>query len=150
MTFVHDLEKWKEAEKIFARYLIDYPDLISIEFPRGKFKEWDIRMTYGEWKQATYEIKRDLKTQETWNFIIEYRCSGKPSWIYCSKADYIVYFIAGKWWIQSRAELLLRIQNVEKRETKGWDWFRASLYVIKADKLPDLFEELNLDEKQFN
>ena len=134
MSFVHDLAKGKEAEKIFAR----------------KFKEWDIKMTYWDNKVATYEIKRDLKAQETWNFIIEYRFKWEASWIYASKADYIVYYIADKWWIQKRSELLLRIQQVEKRECKWWDGWQSSLYIIKVDKLPELFETLNLDEKNYD
>lgn len=147
MTFVHDLKKWKEVEKAFARYLIDYPDLRCIEFPQGKFKEWDVRMIYGEGKVATYEIKTDFKAEETGNFVIEYRYKWKASWIYASKADFIVQYILWKWWIQSRPELILRINGIEKRETKWWDWYQSSLYIIKADKLPELFEPLNFDEK---
>lgn len=146
MSFVRDLQKWRQAEKVFARYLIDYPNIKSLEFPQWKFKEWDIKMTYWDGKIATYEIKRDLKAWETWNFIIEYRYCWEASWIYASKADYIVYYIDNKWYIQSRAELLLRIQKVEKRECKWWDWWKSSLYIIKVDKLPELFELLNLEE----
>jgi len=146
MSFVKDLAKWKEVEKAFAKYLIDYPDVISIEFPKGKCKDYDVKMTYGNDKVATYEIKTDFKAQNTGNFVIEYRFKWEASWIYASKADYIVQYILGKWWIQSRGELILRINQIEKRETKWWDWFQSSLYIIKADKLSELFEPLNFNE----
>lgn len=147
MSFVKDLAKWKEVEKAFAKYLIDYPGIVSIEFPKWKCKDYDVKMTYWDNKVATYEIKTDFKAQDTGNFVIESRFKWEASWIYASKADYIVQYILWKWWIQSRPELILRINGIEKRETKWWDWYQSSLYVIKADKLPELFEPLNFDEK---
>ena len=147
MSFVKDLAKWKEVEKAFAKYLIDYPGIVSIEFPKWKCKDYDVKMIYWDNKVATYEIKTDFKAQDTGNFVIESRFKWEASWIYASKADYIVQYILGKWWIQSRGELVLRINQVDKREVKGWDWFQSTLYIIKADKLPELFESLNFDEK---
>ena len=145
MSFVKDLEKGKEAEKKFARYLIDYPKLVKLEFPTGKFKEWDIKMTTQE-KEITYEIKSDIMAPQTGNFVIEYRFKWKASGIYASKADYIVYNVLWKRWIQERWELILRLIGTEKRETKWGDWRNSDLYVIKCDELPNLFEPLNFNE----
>lgn len=143
MWFVKDLKVWQEAEKQFARYLIDYPKLVSIEFAQWKFKEWDIKMTTQD-KEITYEIKNDTQWWETWNVAIEFRYKWEASGIYESKADFIVYHVADKWWIQKRAELILRLCEVEKRVVKWWDWWQSELYLIKLDEMPNLFEPLNM------
>ena len=89
MSFVKCLQLGKECEKTFMRYLIDYPGMISIEFAQWKFKDWDIKMTTKD-KEITYEVKSDRKSEETWNCCIECMYKDEPSWVYASKADYIV------------------------------------------------------------
>ena len=145
MSFVKDFQVGKTAEKIFCKYLIDYPWFVSIEVPRGKCTDWDIILTTKD-KVITYEVKSDTMADKTGNFVIEYRFKWEPSWIYESKADFIVYNILWEWRIQKRSELILRIQSVEKRETKWWDWWNSDLYVIKTEKLPELFEKLPLHQ----
>lgn len=141
--FVKDLAKGAEAEKIFMRYLVDYPKLVSLEFSQWKFKDYDIKMTTQD-KVITYEIKNDVMADKTWNIAIEFRYKWEPSWIYASKADYIVYHAAWKWYMQSRPELILRLCEVEKEVKKGWDWYQSELYIISLDKMNDLFESLTL------
>ena len=138
-NFVGCLKVWQQTEKAFACNMIMSNDIASIEFPQWKFKDYDIKIEFADWNIKTYEIKRDLKAEETSNFVIEFRCSWKPSWIYYSKADYIVYYVLWKFWMQERWELILRLIDTEKRIAKWWDWRRAEIYVIKADELPNLF-----------
>lgn len=145
MSFVIDLAKWKEAEKIFARYLVDFPWFVSVEIVDGKFTDYDIKLTTKE-KVITYEVKSDTMANQTWNFVIETRFKWKPSGIYASKSDYIVYYIKDEWWIQKRWELILRLIDTEKRVTNGGDWRNSELYVISCDKLPDLFEPLKIND----
>lgn len=137
--FIGCLKAGQQTEKAFVCNLLMNNEIASIEFPQWKFKDYDVKVTYCNWDVKTYEIKRDLKANDTGNFVIETRCSDKASWIYTSKADYIVYYVLWKFWIQERWELILRLINTDKRTTKWWDWYRAEMYVIKADELPNLF-----------
>ena len=144
-NFVKDLAIWQEAEKVFARYLIDYPKLISLEFSQWKFKDYDIKMTYGDNKVATYEIKRDMQAQDTGNVALEIRYKWDASWIYTSKADYIVYYAAGKWFLQRRWELILRLEKANKKIVKWWDWWQSELMLVKLEDMNKIFEQINLD-----
>ena len=148
MSFISDLKAWKKTEREFAKLLLDCPDVTRIEFPEWKSKERDIRVM--KWCEIiTYEIKTDFKADETWNFVIETRFNWKASWIYASKADYIVYYILWKRYIQERWELILRLINCEKRETKWWDWYKSELYVISIDNLPNLFNTITTEDVQW-
>jgi hypothetical protein len=71
MSFVVSLKLGKEVEKVFMRYLVDYPGMVSLEFSKGKCKDYDIKMTTKD-KVITYEIKSDRKSEETGNCCIEY------------------------------------------------------------------------------
>ena len=145
MSFIIDFKVGKTAEKKFAKYLIDFPWFVSLEMPRGKCKDWDIILTTKD-KIITYEVKSDTMADKTWNFVVEYRFRWEASGIYASKADFIVYNILWEWRIQKRAELILRLQETEKREVKWWDGWNSDLYIIKVEELPNLFEKLNIDE----
>lgn len=141
MSFAWDLLIWRHAEREFATHLLQCNNLTSLEFPTGKFKDWDIKATYDN-KVITYEIKSDTMAEQTGNFVIEIRFNWKASWIYTSKADYIVYHIKWERWGQERGELILRLQNIDKRITKWWDWWKSELYVISCENLPKLFDNL--------
>lgn len=142
MWFAKDLAIWQWTEKEFAKILLDNSKefrVVSLEFAQGKFKDWDIKIDcIPDWI-VTYEVKSDTMAETTGNFVIETRFKWNPSWIFTSKADIIVYYIKWQWWVQERGELILRLMNTEKRETKWWDWFNSTLWVISCDKLPDLF-----------
>jgi hypothetical protein len=142
-SFVKDLQEWRTAEKLFAKYLIDYPNFISLEFSQWRFPDWDIRMVTKD-KVITYEIKKDLQAQDTWNVAIEVSFKWDASWIFSSKADYVVYTAAWRWWIQKRGELILRLIKAEKRELKWWDWRNSLLWLVKLSDMDTLFEPLNL------
>lgn len=142
MSFVESNKLGKEAEKAFIHYLIDTYDIISLEVSQGKFKDYDIKIITKEWT-VTYEVKSDRRSEDTWNLCIEYMYNGNSSWIYSSKADYIVYYCDMKWWIQDRWLLLWKINDVEKEMKKWWDNNLSKLFLIKVDKLPELFNQLD-------
>lgn len=147
MWFAKDLLVWEEAQKEFAKVLLDNTKefrVISLEFAQWKFKDWDIKIDCVPDWILTYEVKSDTMAKDTGNFVIETRFKWNPSWIFTSKADYIVYFIKWEWRVQERWELILRLMDVEKRETKGGDWRQSTLRVISCDKLPDLFTKLEV------
>ena len=145
MTFTKDLAIGRSAEKEFAKVLLDTKQIISLEFAQGKFKDWDIKTNeIPEW-EVTYEIKSDTMAEDTGNYVIEYMFKWKPSWIYTSKADYIVYYIKWEWRIAERGALILWLMNTEKRDTKWWDWRASSLWVLKCETLPTLFNKIEVD-----
>ena len=144
MEFKKTLESWKKIEREFAKRMIDrYTDVEKVEFaPDTQFKDWDVKITVG-WIERTYEVKRDYKSQETWNIALEIKCNWKPSGIFASKADFIIYCLNdNEFYWQSRWELLYRIADINKYKTMWWDWERAEMYIISKELLPLLFNKL--------
>lgn len=144
MDFNKTLESWKKIEKEFAKIMIDrYSNIEKVEFaPDKQFKDWDVKITVG-WIERTYEIKRDFKSQETWNIALEIKCNWKPSWIFASKADFIIYCLnENEFYWQNRWELLYRIADIAKYKTMWWDGERAEMYIIAKEFLPLLFNKL--------
>lgn len=145
MWFASDLKVWEDAQKEFAKVLLDTKKIISLEFAQWKNPDWDIKTNeVPEW-EVTYEVKSDTMAPDTGNFVIEYRFKWNPSWIYKSKSDYIVYYVLWERRIQERWELILRLIDTEKRSTKWWDGYYSSLWVISCDKLPDLFNKIEIN-----
>lgn len=144
MEFQKTLESWKKIEREFAKIMIDrYTDIEKVEFaPDTQFKDWDVKITVG-WIERTYEVKRDYKSQETWNIALEIKCNWKPSWIFASKADFIIYCLnENEFYWQNRWELLYRIADINKYKTVWWDGERAEMYIIAKELLPLLFNKL--------
>lgn len=144
MEFQKTLESWKKIEREFAKIMIDrYTDVEKVEFaPDTQFKDWDVKITVG-WIERTYEIKRDFKSQETWNIALEIKCNWKPSGIFASKADFIIYCLnENEFYWQNRWELLYRIADINKYKTMWWDGERAEMYIISKELLPLLFNKL--------
>lgn len=144
MEFSKTLESWKKIEREFAKIMIDrYSNIEKVEFaPDKQFKDWDVKITVG-WIERTYEIKRDFKSQETWNIALEIKCNWKPSGIFVSKADFIIYCLnENEFYWQNRWELLYRIADINKYKTLWWDWERAEMYIIAKELLPLLFNKL--------
>lgn len=141
MSFVVSLKLWKEVEKVFMRYLVDYPWMVSLEFSQGKCKDYDIKMTTKD-KVITYEVKSDRRSEETGNCCIEYMYKWQASWIFASKADYIVYYCNRKWRIQERWLLTALLMDIEKETKSGGDGKRSRLFLFSVEKLPELFEEI--------
>lgn len=141
--FVKDLIIGQEAEKLFMKYLVDYPHMVSLSFSQGKCTDYDIKMITKD-KEITYEVKSDTMADKTGNFVIEFRFKWEASGIYESKADFVVYYIMWEWRIQKRSELILRLWEVEKEIKRWWDGWNSELYIIKVEKLPELFEKIEM------
>ena len=143
MEFQKTLESWKKIEKAFVKKMLDMYDIEKIEFaPDIQFKDWDVKLTIN-WIERTYEVKRDYKSQETWNIALEIKCNWKPSGIFASKADFIIYCLnENEFYWQNRWELLYRIADINKYKTMWWDGERAEMYIISKELLPLLFNKL--------
>jgi hypothetical protein len=143
MEFQKTLESWKKIEKAFVKKMLDMYDIEKVEFaPDTQFKDRDVKLTIN-WVERTYEIKRDFKSQETWNIALEIKCNWKPSGIFASKADFIIYCLnENEFYWQNRWELLYRIADINKYKTMWWDGERAEMYIISKELLPLLFNKL--------
>lgn len=143
--FEKDLKNWQRIEREFAKRLLDRW-LSRLEFaPNKQFKDWDIRIEFEKlWQNVikTFEIKDDMISEKTWNILFEVRCNSKPSWIYASKADYIVYHLWDRFYYQDRWELIYSLNDIPHTQTLWWDWGRALLYIVDKKYLSDLFKEL--------
>lgn len=147
MDFKNTLESWREVESKFASKLFlrkDRPVSVTLA-PNKQFKDWDVKATFDreENPEVTFEIKRDWKSQETWNIALEVRCNNKPSGIYASKADYIVFCLSeGEFYFQNRWELLYRLDYMWKKLVKWWDGDRSEMYLVSKEELPLLFNKI--------
>ena len=128
--FEDDLKKWRETEVEFATKLLQmWASMIELA-PDRQFYDWDIRAK--QWELLNdYEIKDDKISKTTGNVWFEYKCNWRPSGIYMSKADFIVYKVDGKFYCVQRAMLLIRLEFVNKTRVKWWDGDLSELFIVK-------------------
>lgn len=143
MDFNKTLQSWKKVERLFAaKMLARYPEIDKIEFSEWEFKDRDVKITKNG-ESRTYELKRDYKSQETGNIALEIKCNGKPSGIFASKADFIIYCLNDdEFYFQDRGELLYRVADIHKYKAVWWDGERSEMYIIDKAILPILFKKL--------
>ena len=86
-SFYADLKDGKQTENdVLTIIKKKYPKSYIIE---GYFKDYDI---YVPEKNMGIEVKKDVKSQETGNLVIEVEFNGKPSALSVTKADYCVFY----------------------------------------------------------
>ncbi len=112
-TFKEDLPIGEEAELMVLNMIQDkYPTAYKIQ---GHFKYYDI---YVPETGMRIEVKRDIGSNKSSNFFIEYNCNGYDSGIMSSRSDYYVIFDENKFiWI--RTDKLKSISELYGRKWKG-------------------------------
>lgn len=143
--FEEDLKEWRKIEKEFVRRLLLKWDVENITFaPNKKFTDYDVKILFTDSKHTvkTFEVKYDKKSEETKNVWFEYRCHNKSSWIIKSVADVVVYYIDGKFYYQNREELLAKLLEINKFNTKWWDYNASDMVIVSKEHLNELFKEL--------
>ncbi len=86
-NFYESLESGKETENAVLSLIKEkYPKSYIID---GYFKDYDI---YVPEKDMGIEVKKDVKSQETGNLVVEIEFGGKPSALSTTKADYWVFY----------------------------------------------------------
>lgn len=118
----------------------------------GAEKRWDVNQKEGEIAEGTLaelmnsngntvEVKRDFKVSETGNLAIEFMCSGKPSGISTSLAEWWAYAFDGE---NYNGEVIVLIKKkrleriLEARRTRivrGGDHNRAEMFLIHPQEL---------------
>ena len=86
--FEPDLAFGKQYEKL----LLDYIEYDTVEFSPACCKGWDVELTCDGYS-VKYEVKSDRMACRTGNVAIEISCSGRPSGISSTEANYYAYFI---------------------------------------------------------
>lgn len=146
MAFKEDLEEGRRIERLFASQMMLRDTVVWVEIaPDKQFKDWDVKVKYSKnWVESysTVEIKYDKKSEQTWNVWFEYECFWLPSGICTSKADYVVYFMDGRFYCQWRWNLLNKLFKIDKHPVSWWDFDWANLFLISKHHLNDLFYEI--------
>jgi hypothetical protein len=140
MTFFQDLQLGEIYQKRFL-YLYQYD---TCEIAKGCFKDWDIKMTY-EGTTIYVEVKYDRRAETSGNLAIEFECSGKPSGVATTKADYWCHFVKG-----SPFYYMIPIEDLKKaieekkytRTVRGGDGWRANMYLFPMTVFNDFRESL--------
>ena len=106
MSFKQDLEAGKVVEEyILKRIQKKYPQAKIME---GYFKEYDIIIPE---INKTIEVKSDVKSLHTGNYVVEIAFNGEPSALSTTKADYWVFY-------DSECEVWIKPENIW-RAVKG-------------------------------
>ena len=133
MPFQSDLLLGKKYEVMLLDYL-DKDEYTEVEFaPEKRFVEWDVKLKSGV-LEAKYEVKADRLSAKTGNLCIEYECSGQPSGISTTQADYYAYFVIHA----SHHDLyLIPVERIKSlvaqgayKKLNGGDGYRSRFYLI--------------------
>lgn len=142
--FNDDLKEWKKAEREFASRLMRW-DVVDIQFSQWEFPWRDIKATFnicGKLVERTYEVKEDRQAETTWNVWIEYMHKWKPSWIYTSNANYIVYKIWDMFYYADRLKFIIELNKIVKQDIVWWDDNNSQMWLVKRDVFNLLMTEL--------
>lgn len=123
-----DLKEWQNIENKLRDLLITRNPGCRIEQPEWYFKEYDLKLIKHNGDEVTFEVKYDRLTSTTGNVAIELSYDGRPSWIFTSDCDYVVYYISGSFRCSLKQDLISRIQSYKKVE--WWDWLKSLLYLV--------------------
>jgi hypothetical protein len=133
MPFQNDLLLGKKFELLLLDY-IDRNEYQEVEFaPNKRFVEWDVKIVNGM-LEAKYEVKADRLTAKTGNFCIEYECSGEPSGISTTQANYYAYFVLSG---SSHELYIIPVERIKEligqgayKKMGGGDGYRSRFYLI--------------------
>jgi hypothetical protein len=149
MSFKKDLEfgkKWEEVAKAF----VSQTETLLDSAPNCEFKPWDFRSSV-----ASYEVKSDRLAYKYGckTMFIEFECSGKPSGIQATEADFWMYYM-----VKPSGECVAyRIPVPELKKMcvgcvskAGGDGYRSRGYIVPVDErflIQNLTEHSSLQEQ---
>jgi hypothetical protein len=133
MSFNKDLAFGKKWEAVAEAYIHETEPVIE-SAPEGQFKPWDFRTALG-----SYEVKSDRLAYKYGckTMFIEYECSGNPSGLTTTEADFWMYYMVKP----SGDYVAYRIPVPELKKmcvgcvTKaGGDGYRSKGYIVPVDE----------------
>ena len=125
-----DKEKGEEVEKRLVEYLKKkYPKTKKIN---GKFKDYDIEVPE---KDIKIEVKRDIGSNNSNNFFIEYECNYKKSGISSTKATHwVIYDESSFHWLKtSKLKALCEIYGNKWEGTPNGGVSNVKAFLIPKD-----------------
>jgi hypothetical protein len=135
--FTEDLRTGQKAEAYIAIRLAQRCNGAVIPGPAGRFPGYDFSIEKRETRR--YECKADLASPETGRCFIEFRCSGKPSGIASTLADWYCHIVPGKYVFVVRPKPFLEwLTRTESTTVCGGDGGRAEGYLVTVKDLLNL------------
>lgn len=142
--FQEDLKDGIEVEMMFVDELLKrYKNVYRME---GNFKWFDIILVKDDGDVSMIEVKHDRMWRETGNVAVEMEYNGAGG-ILNSKADYVVYFLDGEWWVCGKDKLIIWIKEADIRMVNGVDGGLSYLALIPIDDFRNVFQRLFQDFK---
>jgi hypothetical protein len=139
--WLNDLNEGQKGERVIAEHIINKKDgeYEIVEF--GNDHKYDFKLEsklketyiYFEVKTDRYEYFKDIHTG---NLFIEVSCSGKPSGVSTTQADYFVYYFPDKelaYLIKVNDLKTLLLTEDHIRSTQSGDGGRVSGYLINRE-----------------
>jgi hypothetical protein len=107
--------------------------------------------------QLTYEVKADRMTCKTGNIFVEFECSGKPSGIMATKADFWIHFICKYNNLKCDEYVKIKVDNLKEliknnnlKVKNGGDNYNAKGYIIPRRVLKTYLRDCDVDLTQKN
>ena len=134
--FINDLKEWEEKEEQVALVLSKY--FWQTVRKNEDDRKW-VDLVIDNWKMLI-EVKYDRRVGETGNYVFEFRCNWKTSWInrkYITKEwgtirpHFLVQAHEDGFELYHTYKLLKWVENNHDRIVKGWDWWRSEMYLIE-------------------
>lgn len=144
-NFHQDLRDGHEAELEVIQILEKIrPEITDLQ--RCHTRHFDISGQY-RGRTVTFEVKYDLKVEQTGNIAIEYECRGKPTGIAITEADYWVYKFLGQFFIFRTSELRAKLYDqkaFDRKATGGDPGSRTKMFLVKKETFKTWGKELIL------
>lgn len=126
--------------QLYEKKCLDYLEFDSVEYPPSGvvFKDYDLTIIKDDIK-TTIEVKSDRQASKTNNLCIECECSGKPSGISSTKADYWMYFIVFPTYDECYKIPTNKLKELVKNKQKiiGGDNRLTRLYLLNKNTLQE-------------
>ena len=127
----------KNFGESYERLATNYVENNKIIFSEGNEPKYDFIATY-QGVDKKYEVKADKMCLYTGNIAIEYECSGRPSGINSSEADYYIIFALNKQ-DSHKCYMIplteLRELAVKCQSRSGGYQFRSKMYLLPLNNI---------------
>ena len=138
-SFDRDLEDGEKLERIVLHNIKTgntplfreaFPDAYKVE---GYFKAYDI---FVPGVDIRIEVKKDVKSQETGNYVIEVEFGGKPSALSTTEADYWVFWDCECWIYTTVPKIKDAVKGLPLREfTAKGDTTPKKAYLCPKERI---------------